>query len=298
MAVSTGATQIENGLHALPYTVVKIEGESVAQPGAVSSGTGFFFRLDTKSGPILMIATNKHVVDDLDVLRFHMSLMDDNGKRILAPAETVDFSMVGYPVFRHPDPNVDLAMIPAFPVLDEIGKKGKKPYFLSLSRDNFPPGWLIPKLTAFTNVIMIGFPNGLMDVANNLPISRRGILSTLYFADHNGAKNFVVDIAAFGGSSGSPVLAYFEGMVPTADGGNTLGSSRIYLIGVLHSGPVFSAEGDVVPAPIPTSRQITKTSLMMHLGYCAKVSQLNDFVPLLEKYLADNPQAGRATSES
>ncbi len=276
--------EVENGLPAFPYTVVKIEGESNHTPGMVSSGTGFFYRVDTKSGPIMMIATNKHVIDGLDVLRFHMPLTNSAGKRSFEPAEIVSVNAAFYPIFRHPDPSVDIAMVAAMPILESIAAKNKKPFFLSLSKDNFPPQWLTSKLSAFTNVIMIGFPNGLMDVANNLPISRRGILSTHYYANYNGAENFVVDIAAFGGSSGSPVFAYFEGMAPTNDGW-AIGQTSAYFIGILHSGPTLSAQGEVVPAPIPTSRQVSKTSLMMHLGYCAKVSLLNDFVPLVEKYI-------------
>lgn len=284
MSESTVTEEVENGLPAFPYTVVKIEGESHQAPGMVSSGTGFFYRVETKSGPIMMIATNKHVIDGLDVLRFHMPLTNSAGKRSFEPAEIVGVNTASYPIFRHPDPSVDLAMVAAMPILENIASKNKKPFFLSLSKDNFPPEWLTQKLSAFTNVIMIGFPNGLMDVANNLPISRRGILSTHYYADYNGAKNFVVDIAAFGGSSGSPVFAYFEGMAPTNDGW-AIGQTSAYFIGVLHSGPTLSAQGEVVPAPIPTSRQVSKTSLMMHLGYCAKVRLLNDFVPLVEKHI-------------
>lgn len=283
--------EIENGMPALPYTVVKIDGEAIRNPGIVSSGTGFFYRVDTNRGPIMMIATNKHVIDGLDVLRFHMPLSDGKGKRVFGPAEIATVLTAHYPIFRHPDPNVDLAMVAAAPIWDGINKKGKTPFFLPLTKGNFPPEWLSKKLSAFTNVIMIGFPNGLMDIANNLPISRRGILSTHYYADYNGAKNFVIDIAAFGGSSGSPVFAHFEGMSPTEDGW-IIGESSIHFIGVLHSGPTLSAQGEVVPAPIPTSRQISKTSLMMHLGYCAKVALLEDFVPLIEDHLNKTEPVG------
>lgn len=286
MAKEPTNTENENGISSLPYTVVKIEGESYQHPGMISSGTGFLYRIDTSSGPILTIATNKHVIDGLDHLRFHMPLADANGKRILGPADLKIVATANYPIFRHPDPDVDLALVAAGPIIDAMAKEGKTPYYLHLSKANFPPLWLSKKLSAFTNVIMIGFPNGLMDTANNLPISRRGILSTHYYADYNGSKNFVVDIAAFGGSSGSPVFAHFDGMSPTIDGW-ALGQTAVYLIGVLHSGPTLSAQGDVVPAPIPTSRQISKTSLMMHLGYCAKVELLKDFDPLVEAHLAN-----------
>lgn len=276
--------EVENGLSVLPYTVVKIEGTSHNNPKVVHSGTGFFYNVETNQGPIPMVATNKHVIDGFDELRFHMALSDNDGKRLFGKAEIVTLSTAQLPILRHSDPNVDLAMVAAWPILAQLKESGKNPYFMPLSRRSFPPDWLSRKLSAFTNVVMIGFPNGLMDVTNNLPISRRGTLSTHYYADYNGLKNFVIDIAAFGGSSGSPVFAYFDAMAPAEDG-FYIGGSQCHFIGVLHSGPTISAQGEVMPAPIPTARQVSTMSLMMHIGYCAKVSLLEDFVPLLEDKL-------------
>lgn len=275
---------------AMPYTVVKIEGESYQRPGAINSGTGFFYRVDSEFGPILVIATNKHVIDGLDVLRFHMALADENGKRVFAPAELKDVQVAEYPIFRHPDPKVDLALIACEPLIDDIVNRGQKPYVMPLTAKNLPPDWMVEKLTALTNVVMVGFPNGLMDTVNNLPISRRGTLSTHYFADYNGEKNFVVDIAAFGGSSGSPVFAHFEIKAPTKTGFN-IGEGAAYFIGILHSGPTLSAQGQVISEPVPTSRQITQTSLMMHLGFCAKAELLQDFIPLVDEFIRNNPGA-------
>jgi len=283
--------EIENGIQALPYTVVKIEGRTKHDLDRICSGTGFFFHLEDEGGSVMMIATNKHVIEGQDYLTFHMGLADEYGKRIFGPAELVSVDTAKYPIVLHPDPNVDLALIAAEPVLKGIRAKGKEPYYLPLTKDNFPPEWLAKELNAFTNVIMIGFPDGLMDVANNLPISRRGIMSTHYYADYNGAKNFVVDIAAFGGSSGSPVFAYFEGFEPT-EIGRRLGNSAIYFIGILHSGPTLSAEGKVVPEAVMTSGRVTKTELMMHLGICAKVDLLHDFAPLVKEIITSNEKNG------
>lgn len=130
---------------------------------------------------------------------------------------------------------------------------------------------------------MVGFPNGLMDEQNNLPIMRKGILATPFYADHNGQKNFVIDIAAFGGSSGSPIFAYFESIKPTKDGDLFGQGGSVYLIGILHSGPTFSTIGEIVTIPAPTSGIAAVTQNMMHLGYCAKDKQINELAPSLLK---------------
>lgn len=279
----------------LPYSVVKIDGQTAGRPGVTSAGTGFFFRVNVDDTIVPMIVTNRHVVANMETLSFHMSLADSNGERILGPAQIITVPTSGYPILLHPDPGVDLAMIPAQPINEIMHREGSRPYFLTLSKDNFPAPWLTKKLSAFTNTIMIGFPNGLMDLANNLPISRRGTLATHYFADYNGKKDFVVDIAAFGGSSGSPVFAYFDTMTPTEDG-MILGDSSVRLIGILHSGPILSAMGEVVPAPIPTTSHVSKTNLMMHLGYCAKAELLNDFEPLIATAVAEEKRQASLNS--
>lgn len=58
---------------------------------------------------------------------------------------------------------------------------------------------------------MIGYPNGLWDSQNNLPIIRRGITATSVKKDYNGKKEFLIDAAVFPGSSGSPVFIFNEG---------------------------------------------------------------------------------------
>lgn len=271
---------IENGMGALPYVVIKITGSAYAQPQSIFSGTGLFYNFNVEGAIVAAIVTNKHVVDGLDNLSFHFGLKTEVGNRILGPAEIVSVETATYPIWRHPNPDVDLAIVPANPLLEEIRRRGKQPFFLSLSAENLPPPWMPNRLIASTDILMVGFPNGLMDQANNLPLTRKGILATPFSADHNGAPNFVVDIAAFGGSSGSPVFAFFNGMAPTEEGW-AIGESAAFFIGILHSGPTVSNIGDVITVPVPTSKQISHNKMMMHLGYCVKAYLLDDFTEML-----------------
>jgi len=57
---------------------------------------------------------------------------------------------------------------------------------------------------------MIGYPNGLWDHVNNLPLIRRGITASHPGVDYqiegqNGPGVTVIDMACFPDSSGSPV---------------------------------------------------------------------------------------------
>lgn len=79
---------------------------------------------------------------------------------------------------------------------------------------------------------MIGYPNGIWDSVNNMPIIRKGITATHPRLNYNGRKKFMIDAACFHGSSGSPVLLFNTGTYATKDGNTTIGT-RIMLLGIL-----------------------------------------------------------------
>ncbi len=58
---------------------------------------------------------------------------------------------------------------------------------------------------------MVGYPVGLWDSVNNMPILRRGSTATLLDWTYEGRQEFVIDAACFPGSSGSPVFKYTVG---------------------------------------------------------------------------------------
>jgi len=274
----------DDGIGSLPYIAIKIEGRSATQPNIVSTGTGFFYSLETEESTIPLIVTNKHVLNDHDTITLHFAKMNEEGYRVLGTSEKINIRTSDYKIFHHPDHDVDLACIPIGPILESFRFKEEYLQFKHLNKSNLPPEWLKDNLSAATEILMVGYPNGLMDVTNNLPITRKGILATPYYADHNGQRNFVVDVAAFGGSSGSPVFAFFKGVLPTREG-PTLGDTAIYLIGVLHSGPILSVGGEITCSPIPTSGSTSRTRLMMHLGYCLRAEIIEEMLPQIVDHI-------------
>ena len=46
-------------------------------------------------------------------------------------------------------------------------------------------------------IVMVGYPNGLWDKTNNLPIFRKGVLASDYKYDWNGKKEFLIDALCF-----------------------------------------------------------------------------------------------------
>lgn len=240
------------------------------------------------AGEIPLIVSNKHVLCGKAWIEFDFASMDGTGQRLFGPSTRIRIAAGQLPIFEHADTNVDLAAMPLNPLVERLKYGGKKPHALLLGKENLAPPKIEVMLHASTTVLMVGFPNGIMDEANNLPVVRRGTLATHYKADYQGQSNFVVDIASFGGSSGSPVFALFEHLLPDGQGNiSLLTEPQIYLLGVLHSGPMMTTRGEIVPVPVPTSFFAIQTNLMIHLGYCAKASRIEEISGAIKTYISE-----------
>ncbi len=137
-------------------------------------------------------------------------------------------------------------------------------------------------MKAFEEIYMIGYPRGLWDETNNMPIVREGITATAPYLDYNGAKEFLIDIAAFGGSSGSPVFLYNSSGYADKSGSINVGRSRLFLLGVLYAGPQFTIDGEVIKLVPGTSSEKVKSQIQMNLGYVIKSSEILGFKTILK----------------
>jgi Trypsin-like peptidase domain len=274
------------GLAALPYTVIRIRAGDTSNTLAVHSGTGFFYGLKSGTNDIPLIVSNKHVLCDKTWIELDFASINADGARIFGPSTKLRVEPGQLPIFEHPDDAIDLAAIPLNPLLEALKNGGGNPHALLLGAGNFAPAHIQSILHASTSVLMVGFPNGIMDEANNLPVVRRGTLATHYVANYLGQTNFAVDIAAFGGSSGSPVFALFEHILPDENGNvSFMTQPQIHLIGVLHSGPMMTAQG-IVPVPVPTNHLVSQTNIMLHLGYCVKAFRIEEIRTVVEALIS------------
>lgn len=164
--------------------------------------------------------------------------------------------------------------MPFRPLRYEAERQGKVIYHKALSDSLIPTQAQLDDLNAVENILMIGYPNGLWDETNNLPLFRRGITATHPAVDHNGKSVTMVDAACFPGSSGSPVILYDGGAYALKDGGTAIGS-RMMLLGVLYKGPQVIAQGVIGVQDLPTTRvPVPITPMMMHLGFIVKAKQI------------------------
>jgi Trypsin-like peptidase domain len=271
----------------MTYTTARIE--CAIADDRTSIGTGFFFQFARgadKNIPVLV--TNAHVVKGSKSFKLLIRAKNPDGTpnnkdQVLFAMPTPESGW-----FRHPDSSVDLAILPIAGMLEEMIRQKKHPYYVSLREADLPSAIQLDELGAVEDILMVGYPNGLWDETNNLPIIRAGITATHPAIDYNGKPEFVIDAACFGGSSGSPVFFYNSGMRPQRGGGIAMGAPVALLLGVLYAGPMYTAQGDIVVVDVPTQKVgVASSAIPMNLGYVIKSRCLLDFDRLFPSIIAD-----------
>lgn len=252
----------------LLYTTIKLTAFNGGVPKG--TGTGFMFAFAPNGDQVIpCIVTNKHVLEGADMVRARLHF----GKNDRPTGEYVncDFDISGGVPFWHPNPNIDLCAFAYTDIIRQAEAQGKTIFFRYLDMSIVPESDEWEYFDALEEVVMIGCPNGLSDETNNLPISRRGITATSLTKDYNGKPEFMVDMACFPGSSGSPIFLYDKnGYWDRKKNSYNLGAPRLKLVGILYAGPLIANDGRIVLSHMPR----VEISSMMHLGNAIKASEL------------------------
>lgn len=160
-------------------------------------------------------------------------------------------------------------------------------YYIANDESIIPSKEKLQELCALEELVMVGYPIGLWDERNNLPIFRKGYTACHPAIDFNEDGIGLVDMACFPGSSGSPIYIFNEGGYNDKKGNTYLGASRLMLIGYLFAGPKYTATGDINIQTIPTQQKvIANTPIMANLGYYVKSSEILDFKSIIQTDLS------------
>lgn len=246
--------------------------------GEISTGTGFFYKFNIPDQYELpVIVTNKHVIQDSArmMFRFHFGRHKKGKLKPSGEYGEFFFDQTLAHVVDHPDSSVDLCAIAIDPAMLSGLDEEKSIYFEALDASILPNNETLSRLDAAEEIYMIGYPNSLWDEVNNFPIFRKGITATHPAIDFNGKTEFVVDIACFPGSSGSPILMIEKGTESFKMPNMYLGLTQIIFLGILYSGPVFLDTADITIQETPVTRiPIARLKTMIHLGYAIKSTEL------------------------
>jgi hypothetical protein len=248
-----------------------------------SVGTGFIIneKIDDNRS-FLFIVTCRHVVDGFDSAALSFVAAKDAKPDLGRRCEVVIGDLPKL-VFFHSDPKVDVALIPLVPILQHFEKEKKTPFFRSLDRTLIPTSDQTDQLSAIQPILFVGYPAGIRDEKNLLPMARRGFTATPYSVDYNGLPLFVIDATVFPGSSGSPVLVFDQGSFPTKDGGMAVGS-RAHLLGLVSEGYFHEVEGEVQFRSTPTAvTPVYKETRYLNLGIVVKARTIFETVDQFRK---------------
>lgn len=260
----------------IAHSTVRIEVELA--DGRCGTGTGFFFRFaNEQDRHVPAIVTNKHVVEGAVRGRFHLSTADAEGNPIYSTHEVFSFDGFQRYWVPHPDSEIDLCAMPIAPILETARQSGKRLFYVPLDMTLIPSTNDLGELTAMEDILMAGYPNGIWDEKNNMPVLRRGVTATHPDLDWNGKPEFLIDAACFPGSSGSPVFLFNVGGYAKKSGGMAIGT-RIKLLGVLYAGPQHTVEGEIRIVKVPTlDRPVSVSTIPNNLGIVVKARKLDAF---------------------
>lgn len=272
----------------LLYATVRLSTEDA--DGHTSYGTGFFWSTDVGDRRFMTsIVTNRHVIEGAVLFRVAChgaaeNFIGSNGK-----VHQANVSLDSNQVVYHP--SADLCALPFSIIMKKWEEQGLKIFYRTMNASILPTETHWNDFDALEEVVMIGYPRGIYDSANNLPIARRGITATPLNRKYEGRKEFMVDMACFPGSSGSPIFLYNRiGHVDRESGNFQLGAGRFFLLGILYAGPLITNEGRILLGKVP---RIAVQS-MMHLGQAIRSSALLDLDRMLLDVLrAAEEKAGK-----
>lgn len=254
-------------------STVRIECDVIG--GGTSVGTGFWFAFaESEESGLPLLVTNKHVIENATTIRVRLNVSSQARPELKFFDWTINQPSLFIP---HPDPNIDICVLPVIEFLYDLDAQGIEVDNFFFSDRHFLNQQFV---TPVEEVFMAGYPNGLWDSTNNRPIIRKGITASSLLENWQGRPEFMIDMACFGGSSGSPVFIMNEGSFATSRGW-AMGNRFIFL-GLLYAGPTISANGSIDIIDVPTvATPVVNTTLMMNLGMVIKAEQLNGLRPLL-----------------
>lgn len=258
-------------------TTIRIE---VKTKDGIATGTGFFYQFEIDEAKIPVIVTNKHVIKDGVEGILIFSVADNEGNIIEAKKHYLTITEFEKAWILHPDNNIDLCIMPIAQILEENLKQNINLVCNVLGKEDIINDKEIKDLSKLEDVTIIGYPDGIWDSYNNLPILRRGITATPICYDFENTPKFLIDAAIYGGSSGSPVFIFNQGSYSI---NNALyAGSRMKLVGIVYAVAQHMITGEMKIIDIPTvNKPISIMQIPNNLGVVIKANQLFAFEEII-----------------
>ncbi|MDO9227198.1 MAG: serine protease [Pseudomonadota bacterium] len=256
----------------LLFNTIRVD--TVLEDGSEGSGTAFVVSHAHARGNHTFIVTNRHLVDG--VRRGGLVFTQKrNGQPLFGQRFQLNIDDFPHAWFLHPDPEVDLAIIPMRPLEQAAHDQGVELYYHVIDSRLAPDPATTRALDALEEILFVGYPSGVWDQVNLMPILRRGTTATPMALDFEGRPEFLIDAAVYPGSSGSPVFVYQpDTMRPGQSGG------KKFLFAGVVAAVFFREEANhLVSIPVPANNHgMVMGSEMIDLGLVIKSQAVIDVI--------------------
>ena len=263
-------------------TTIRIEAQT---QNGMALGTGFFYEFFTnENNRVPVIVTNKHVIKDAITGVLTFSIVDESRDIVESEKYTITITDFEKGWILHPNPNIDLCILPMAPLFMEAQKNNKRLACATLIKENIITETEEKELSKMEDITIVGYPDGIWDSYNNLPILRKGVTATPIQYNFENTPRFLIDAAIFGGSSGSPVFLFNQG---TFTVGNALcAGNRFKLLGIVYAVAQHQVSGNLRFIDVPvTKTPISITQIPNNLGVVIKAKELFAFESILREVL-------------
>jgi len=263
---------IDSTAKRLLFCTVRVD--TVLDDGSEGSGTAFVIRHAHPRGVSDFVVTNRHLVEG--VRRGGLVFTQ---KRHGRPAfgQRFQLNIDEFPAawFLHPDAEVDLALVPLSPLQQAAQQQGVELYVEPIDSRLIPDAATWDAFDALEDVLFVGYPSGVWDQVNLMPILRRGTTATPAALDFEGQRQFLIDAAVYPGSSGSPVFIERRGALPLRRE-----ATRDLLFAGVVAAVFFREEAHhIVPAPVPANNHgMALGAEMIDLGLIIKSDKVLELV--------------------
>jgi hypothetical protein len=280
----------------LLFSTVRIE--SFNSEGVRQIGTGliFSFEIGNQEKTITQyIVTCKHVVENsisgrITFLSKTSGTEVELGKTICY----VDNKNFGAIWFGNSNKNIDVAIFPLNDLFSFFIYKEESIFYRAIRNDMIPDEESMKEIDALEEVIFIGYPWGLWDEKNYLPVFRKGITASPITVDFEGDKKFLIDASVFPGSSGSPVFLFNNGAYNPKSGGITMGT-RLKFLGIVSESYYREIEGKIEyctektkrneveeKIPVPISKQYLNIGIVFKSSTI--IDTIHEFLPHYQEW--------------
>jgi len=245
----------------------------------VQQGTGFFFASTKADGTpdTVFLVTNYHVVTGRPPLSKQAGIGDrvqfliHEDRNDLARVRHLELPL--YEAIQRPlwitsetAPGADVVLLPVPPAAYE----GVSLFVFTEAHTH---GDI--KMRPTSGATLLGYPYGFADTAHDLPVWKTGHIASEPSVDFDNKPVFLVDVSAFPGMSGSPVLAVANGIYENEDG--QMRSGRVLkLLGIFSAMPVVRETKPSPASAEPDAQPAVTTETALQLGYVWKAALIAD----------------------